>query len=346
MGLGSAADVSLSEAREAATAARKLAHRKIDPIEHRTAVQEATEREAAGALTFKACAEKYIADKKAGWSNPKHAAQWDSTLAQHVYPVFGGKAVQSIGLDEVLAALRPIWETKTETATRVRGRIENVLDYARVNGWRVGENPARWKGHLANILPAKSKVAKVEHHSALPWQEAAAFLVSLGAQAGMGAIALRFVILTACRTSEALGATWDEVSLDEKVWIIPAERMKARKEHRVPLSDAAMAVLEALPHRQGPLFPGPRVGKGLSNMALLATLKRMERQDLTAHGFRSTFRDWAAETGRPNDIAEAALAHSAGGATVVAYQRGDLLSRRRALMDDWAEFCGAVVKPT
>jgi integrase len=228
----------------------------------------------------------------------------------------------------------------------VRGRIEAVLDYAATHRWRNGENPARWRGHLENVLPKRSRIAKVEHHAALPWRETGPFMATLARQDGISALALRFAILTAARTNEVIGASWSEVDMRYAVWIIPAERMKAAREHRVPLSEPTLAVLrEAGELRSGDadgfVFPGMK--GGLSNMAMLVLLRRMGRPDLTVHGFRSTFRDWAAETGKPADIAEAALAHTLGSKTQVAYQRGDLLDRRRRLMEQWAEFCGREV---
>ncbi len=249
----------------------------------------------------------------------------------------------------VTKILRPIWTTKAETAARVRGRIETVLDYAKVQGWRTGENPARWKGHLENVLPARGKVAKVEHHAALPWKEIGAFMAELKQQDGMAALALRFTILTAARTSEVIGAPWDEIDLTAGLWTVPPERMKGGKEHRVPLTEAPLATLrQAAEGREGddpnaPVFPGgkgARSATGLSNMSMLALLRRMGRSDLTVHGFRSTFRDWAAEaTGYPRELAEAALAHALDSKVEAAYQRGDLLEKRRRMMQAWAEFC-------
>jgi integrase len=227
----------------------------------------------------------------------------------------------------------------------VRGRIEAVLDYAKARGWRSGENPARWRGHVANMLPNRTKVARVEHHAALPWREIGGFMAELRDESGLGARALEFAILTAARTGEALGARWDEIDLQEAVWTVPGERMKAGREHRVPLSEAALAVLRTvLPLRDAKagdwVFPGAKAGKALSGMAMLMLLRRMKRGDLTAHGFRSTFRDWTAETtGYPREVAEAALAHTLGDKVEAAYRRGDLFDKRRRLMDDWAAFC-------
>jgi integrase len=250
-----------------------------------------------------------------------------------------------------MQVLEPIWRQKTETASRLRGRIESVLDYATARGWRAGENPARWRGHLDNLLPARGKIAKVEHHAALPWKEVSAFMTELAHQGGVAALALRFTILTAARTGEAIGATWKELDLTGAVWTVPAGRMKASREHRVPLSDAALAVLrEAAQLRfdgsvDAPVFPGAKARKPLSNMAMLALLRRMGRgRDLTAHGFRSTFRDWCAEaTSYPREVAEAALAHTLGDKVEAAYRRGDLMEKRRRLMAHWAEFCSTTM---
>lgn len=347
MGLGALHTIGLADARERAAAERKNRLDGIDPLGARIAKRQARRLAAASAITFKACAGKYIVAHRAGWRNAKHAAQWESTLATYAYPVIGALPVAAIDTGHVTRILEPIWNEKAETAGRVRGRIEAVLDYAKVHGWRTGENPARWKGHLDQALPARAKVSKVEHHAALPWGEIGAFMVELDKQDGMAALVLRFAILTAARTGEAIGARWSEIDMQAAVWTIPPERIKAGKEHRVPLSDDALAVLgEAAKLRQdgpdAPVFPAARSGKPLSNMALLMLLRRMGRDDLTAHGFRSSFRDWAAETGWPDDLAEAALAHTLG-KVQAAYQRGDLLDRRRKLMAAWAAFCARVV---
>jgi integrase len=313
MGLGPLYTIGLSEARDLAQACRKKVLEGIDPLEAKHAKRKARKLEAAKAITFKACAAKYIAANKAGWRNEKHADQWENTLTTYVYPTVGALSVSEIDTGHVTKVLEPIWTTKSETASRVRGRIESVLSYATTHGWRARENPARWRGHLENVLPKKSKVAKVKHHAALPWRESGAFMKSLAVQHGTGALAFRFAILTAARTGEVIGAQWSEIDMQHAVWTIPGERMKAGVEHRVPLSDDAMALLrEAGKLRVDGVdfvFPGGKKDKPLSNMALLMTLRRMKRDDLTAHGFRSTFRDWAAETGQPSDIAEAALAH-------------------------------------
>jgi integrase len=344
MGLGPLHTIGLAEARQAAAACRRQRLAGIDPIDERNAGRKARRQEAAKAITFKNCAAKYIAANRSGWRNAKHGAQWEATLSAYAYPIIGELSVATIDTGHVTRILEPIWATKPETAARVRGRVEAVLDYAATHRWREGENPARWRGHLENVLPKRSKVRKVEHHAALPWGEMGAFMATLETQEGTGALALRFAILCAARTGEVIGAQWDEIDMKAAVWTVPGERMKSGREHRVPLNDAALAVLrEAGRLREGDgtfVFPGGKRGKPLSNMAMLALLRRMERGDLTAHGFRSTFRDWAAETGQPADLAEAALAHVVGDKTVAVYQRGDLLDRRRKLMTAWAAFCG------
>jgi integrase len=297
-------------------------------------------------VTFRAVAETYMGANEAGWKNPKHRGQWSATLQSYVYPHMGSLPVAEIDTPHVLAALEPIWRAKPETATRVRGRMEVILDYARARKWRHGENPARWRGHLAQLLPARAKVAAVEHHAALPWQEIGTFMTHLATVGGIAALAMRYAILTAARTGEVIGATWGEVDMRAGVWTIPAARMKAGREHRVPLADATLAILADLAKLRttddpaAPVFPGAKGARGLSNMSLLMTLRRMKRSDLTAHGFRSTFRDWAAETtGYPAEVVEMALAHAVGGKVEAAYRRGDLFEKRRRLMEDWATFC-------
>jgi integrase len=343
MGLGPLHTIGLSEARDLAQACRKKLLEGVDPVEQKQAARKARQLEAAKAITFKACAAKYIAANKAGWRNGKHAAQWENTLTTYVYPTIGALSVSEIDTGHVTRVLEPIWTVKPETASRVRGRIELVLSYATTHGWRIGENPARWRGHLSNVLAKKSKVAKVKHHAALAWREAGAFMKALAAEQGTAALAFRFAILTAARTGEVIGARWSEIDMQHAVWTIPEERMKAGLEHRVPLSADALALLRAAEKLRVDgadfVFPGGKKDKPLSNMAFLMLLRRMGREDITGHGFRSCFRDWAAETGQPADIAEAALAHAVGDKTVAAYQRGDLLDRRRKLMDAWAAWC-------
>ena len=347
MGLGPIHTITLSQARQRAADQRRVKLDGVDPLDAKREARQATALAAAKTITFKACAAKYIAANKAAWRNDKHAGQWTTTLATYAYPVIGDLPVGAIDTGTVARILEPIWATKSETASRVRGRIEAVLDYAKIHRWRDGENPARWKGHLEHVLPKLSKVRKIEHHAALPWLEVAAFTRLLEQQEGVAAMALRFAVYTAARTGEVIGARWDEIDLAAALWTVPAERMKGNREHRVPLSKPALAVLaEAAKLRVGEspfVFPGGKAGKPLSNMAMLVLLRRMKREDLTAHGFRSTFRDWAAETGQPNDIAEAALAHIVGDKTVAAYQRGDMLERRKLLMAAWAEHCAKPV---
>jgi len=346
MGLGPLALFGLQEARGRALDARRLRHDGIDPIDSRRAARLRDKLEAAKAVTFKECAENYIASHRAGWRSAKHAAQWEATLGTYVYPLIGSLPVQAIDTGLVCKALEPIWKPKPETAGRVRGRIEAVLDWAKVRGYRAGENPARWRGHLDKLLPARSKVAKVEHHAALPYGELPSFMATLRTQDGVAARALEFAILTAARTGETLGAKWSELKLAEKVWIVPADRMKAGKEHRIPLSARALAILEdmrKLRHADdGFVFPSGKTDKPLSNMAFLMLLRRMDRDDLTAHGFRSSFRDWASErTNFPSEVAEMALAHAVGDKVEAAYRRGDLFEKRRRLMTAWADFCAS-----
>jgi integrase len=347
MGLGAYPDVGLAEARERAATARRLRRDGLDPIEARRAERAKQSAAAATTMTFDQCRDAYIAAHRAGWRNPKHAAQWTSTLATYVTRLFGALPVGAVDDGLVIRALEPIWGTKPETASRVRGRVEAILDWARVRGLRKDKdgrdllNPARWRGHLDKLLPARSKVAKVAHLAALPYQEVGAFIAALRQQNGTAAAALEFIIVTAARTGEALGAKWSEIDLVARTWTVPAERMKGGREHRVPLSDASLQVLERmLAVRTGEhVFAGERRAS-LSNMAPSMLLRRMKREDLTVHGFRSTFRDWAAErTGFPREVAEVALAHALKDKTEAAYQRGDLFEKRRRLMDAWAKYC-------
>lgn len=341
-GLGSSNTLTLAEAREAALECRKLRLQGIDPIDHKNKHRVAAKLEAAKAVSFADCAEAYITSHKSGWKSAKHAGQWTATLTTYAYPVFGDLPVAAIDVGLVMKAVEPIWTTKSETAARLRGRIEAILDYAKVCGYREGENPALWKGNLSHLLPQRSKVKRVQHHKALPHAEMSAFWADLAEQAGTGAKALRFTILTAARTSEVLEATWDEVDLDNAVWTLSVERMKAGRVHRVPLSAPAVALLRELKkERTGDyVFPGAKAGRPLSNMSLTAVLKRMGRTDITTHGFRSTFRDWAAEkTDTPREVAEAALAHTLESKVEAAYRRSDLFDKRRGLMADWAGYC-------
>jgi integrase len=359
MGLGPLHTIGLAEARERALTARKLRLDGVDPLETRRTerARKAAEAaaDAAALVTFKKAAEGYIATNQAAWRNSKHRAQWTATLTAFVYPIIGDVAVSKVDTGLITQILEPIWTSKTETASRLRGRIETVLEYAKVHGWRTGENPARWKGHLANILPPPAKVAKVEHHPALPWDEVGSFMLELDDQDGVAALALRFTILTAARTGEVIGATWGEIDLKAAVWTIPPARMKGEEEHRVPLAESALAVLRKAAKlrrsdtRDASVFPGRNSGASscLSDMSMLALLKRMKRADLTVHGFRSTFRDWASENTRhEHAVVEKALAHAIPSAVEAAYRRGDLFEKRRRLMDDWAAFCGRATEAT
>lgn len=343
MGLGPYPEVTLAHARDKAREARELIRQGVDPIAKQQAAQSALRAAVAEAQTFKQCAEKYIKAHSAGWKNAKHRQQWGNSLEQHAYPVLGGILVRDVKLPQVLAVLEPIWTTTNETAVRVRGRIETVLDWATARGLREGANPARWRGHLDKLLARPSKINNAEHHPALPLGAVGAFMVRLRAADGMGARALEFAILTAARSGEVRGATWAEIDLTGKVWTIPAARMKAGKEHRVPLSAPTLAVLAALPKAEpGALvFAAPRGGK-LSDMTLAAVLRRMD-VPAVPHGFRSTFRDWASErTNYPRDAAEMALAHAIGDKVEAAYRRGDLFQKRRLMMEDWANFLARI----
>ena len=350
MGLGPYPDVGLAEAREAAHAARKAVRDGQDPIasKHQKA---ATSKADAARMTFDGVVKLYLADHEGTWRNSKHRAQWQTTLATYAAPVFGDWQVRDVDTGAVMRVIQPLWREKTETASRVRGRIETILDYASAQGWRAGDNPARWRGHVENLLPKRARVAKVEHHAALPWADIGAFMRAVEQQAGTGSLALRFAVLTAARTGEVIGARWSEMSLDKATWTVPADRMKAGREHRVPLSPSAVKLLhQMLPGRalgcDGFVFPGAKAKAGLSNMSLAAVLKRMKRDDITVHGFRSTFRQWAGErTTVAREVAEAALAHSLKDKTEAAYARNDLFDRRRTLMDQWAVFCATVEAP-
>jgi integrase len=347
MGVGPLHTIGLAEARNRAAAFRLQRHDGVDPIEKRCAERLEARLDAAKAVTFRECAARYIASHRAGWRNPKHAAQWEATLGTYAEPVLGGLSVQAVDTALVLKVLEPIWTVKPETAGRVRGRIESILDWAKVRGYRAGENPARWRGHLDKQLPARSKVQRVEHHAALPYAELPGFLVSLREEEGIAARALEFAILTAARTGEVIGARWGEMDLLDKTWTLPAARMKSGREHRVPLSAHALAILKEMQaHAEGAfVFPGGKNGRPLSNMAFLMLLRRMGRGDLTAHGFRSSFRNWAAERTRvPSEVAEMALAHTVSDKTIAAYNRSDLFDRRRRLMAAWATFCAAAEK--
>ncbi|AOV02446.1 integrase arm-type DNA-binding domain-containing protein [Delftia tsuruhatensis] len=334
IGLGRLEDVSLSQARDAARDKSRMVRQGLDPL---PAPQLAPVAKVV--RTFRATAEEYVESKRDGWRNEKHRAQWTATLEAYAYPEIGEKDVGEIGIDDVLRVLRPIWSSKTETATRLRGRIESVLGYAAVRDGRSGINPASWRGVLDKILPAPDKVRTREHHPAMPIAEAPAFMLALEEVGGMSALALRFLILTAARSGEVRGASWSEVDLQAGIWAVPAERMKAGAAHRVPLSTQALALLQGLPRFAGSelLFPSPRGGQ-LADMAMTALMRRRGLA-YVPHGFRSTFRDWAGDhTEYPREIVEAALAHAVGNRVEAAYRRKDALERRRPLMQDWADF--------
>lgn len=362
MGIGTLADKHPKVARAEAANLGQMVRNGIDPIEARKAAKEdaaaaakAVER---GAVTFSMAAKAYIEAHRSGWKNPKHAAQWPSTLETYVYPVFGGKPVGDVTTDDVLRALHAIWVTKTDTALRVRSRIELVLSYAKAKKWREGENPAAWRGNLDALLPKPSAMKKANgsrHQPALPYERMAEFMVELRKIESIGARALEFAILTATRSGETRLATWGEFNLKSKVWIIPKERMKAGREHRVALSFDAVQLIQRIPKLDGNdyVFPGGKDQKPLSDMALTAITRRMNAGDhgpvwidpknnspIVPHGFRSTFRDWAAEkTNFPHEMAEMALSHAVGDKVEAAYRRGDMFERRLEMMEAWAEWC-------
>ena len=340
IGLGGYPGATLAMAREAAREFRTQIARGIDPIQQRREQQDALRAAQGMRLTFSEATRRFLADKEGAWKNAKHRQQWENTLSTYAHPVMGRLAVKDIQLAHVLDVLRPIWKTKTETASRVRGRIENVLDWATVHGYREGENPARWKGNLDKVLPAPSKAKTVKHHTAMPYCKVGAFMESLRDRSGVAALALEFCILTASRSGEVRGATWSEIDLTNAEWTIAAARMKAGKEHRIPLSSRAVEILRDIPRGQPDalIFKAPRGGM-LSDMTLGAVLKRMGVA-VTVHGFRSTFRDWAGETtSYPREVIEHALAHQLKDKTEAAYARGTLLSKRRGLMEAWAKYC-------
>jgi integrase len=345
MGIGPVHTLSLAAAREKARQARELRLDGIDPIDSKRARMAALRAADAKAMTFKQCADAFIASHEAGWGNAKHRQQWANTLAQHVHPVIGGLPVHAIDTALVMKVLGPLWKTIPETASRVRGRIESVLAWATVSGFRVGPNPAQWRNHLDQLLPATSKIRKVEHLLALPYSEIGGFVARLRQESSIAARALEFLILTAGRLGEVLGMTWDEVDLGKQMWIIPAARMKAKRQHRVPLSDAAVALLKRMHNirRGGLVFPGRLGGRPLGPITVLSMAKKIGNAETNVHGLRSTFRDWAAEcTSFPSEVAEMALAHAIPDAVEAAYRRGDLFDKRRKLMDAWAAYCAKV----
>jgi integrase len=343
MGLGRLSDFGLEEARERARRFRQLLADGIDPITEREAERREREqavRKTAAIPTFKDAAERYVRVHGPKWKNQKHTKQFLTSLRTYAHPKLGHLAVNVITTEDTLAVLEPIWHKIPETASRLRGRIENVLSLAIAKGYREGPNPARWADNLEHLLPAKTK-KNVNHHAALPYAELPAFMAALKERDGIAARALEFTILTAARTGEAIGARHDEIDLKEKTWTVPANRIKGGKKHRVPLADHAIDLLKALPTERGNdhVFIGPRKGAGLSNMSMSAVLKRMGYGHVTVHGMRSTFRDWAAErTNAPNHVVEMALAHVIGSDVEAAYRRGDLFEKRKRLMTDWAKF--------
>ena len=345
MGLGSFNFVSLAQARQYAIEGKRLVINGQDPIEERKKEQIKVQLKQARNLTFKEIAEACISAKAPEWKNAKHAQQWNNSLEAYAFPILGELPISDINTDHILRALEPIWITKAETASRVRQRIETIWDYGKARNYVSGENPARLRGHLDKILSKTVKVKRVRHFPALPYEEIGIFLQELRQRKGYSALALEFLILTAARTSEIIGAKWAEIDLEKKVWTLPADRMKVGKEHRVPLCSRAIEILTNITSNRNPeehVFSGWKQNTGLSNNALLALLKKMGRSDITAHGFRSTFRDWAAEEAHTfaNETIELALAHTIKNKAEAAYRRGDQLERRRELMAAWSEYIG------
>jgi len=340
MGLGSFPDVGLADARTKASEYRLQAAAGIDPIEARQIKQVVVP-------TFTSCAARYIRAHRHGWRNIKHARQWARTLKTYARLTIGSKKVDAVSTEDILKILSPIWSTKTETAKRIQGRIESILDYAAAHKYRDTSNPARWRGHLDKLLPKPSRVKKVTHHPAMPYMDVPAFMAELSENGCISSLALRLLILTATRTSEVIQAEWQEIHLEDAIWTIPAERMKARREHRVPLTEEAIAVLKAAPRIKGNpyAFPGARQGHHLSNTALLQLMRGMgygvsgERGNYVPHGFRSSFRDWSGEVSTfPRDVAEMALAHVIENKVEAAYRRGDMFDKRRKMMQEWANY--------
>lgn len=347
MGLGSLNSVSLAQAR---SKARELMVKikdpisPLDPIAERKKANQALKLEKAREMSFRQCANTCMESLSPGWRNAKHRNQWRNTLDTYVYPIIGDLPVAYIDTPLVNRCIEPIWLTRNETANRVRGRIESVLDWAKAHGFRQGENPARWKGHLDKILVAPSKIQKTNHFKALPFREMGLFMREIRQCDGIGARALEFAILTAARSGEVRGATWDEIDLDNSTWNIPAHRMKSGNEHRVPLSKQAVSLLRVLPRAEELLvFPSSKALKPLSDMTLTAVLRRMNRKDITVHGFRSTFRDWSAECSNyGSEVSEMALAHTIKNKVEAAYRRGDLFMKRQSMMNDWADYCETI----
>jgi integrase len=340
MGLGSFTVTTLEQARELASEYRKLRRQGFDPIEARRAQQARNRLDAAKAITFTQCAKAYIEAHRAGWRDAKHIQQWENSIAVYAEPIIGGLPIQAVDTALVYKILEPIWTSIPETASRVRGRIERILDWAKVRGYRDGENPARWRAHLDNLLPPRSKVRAVKHHNALPYAHVPAFMADLRNREGAAARALEFGILTAARSAEVLGARWAEFDLGAGVWTVAATRMKAGREHRLALPRQALKIVKDMARQNGEFVFCNQSDRPLSEKALYKALRRMGVKDATPHGFRSAFRDWAAErTNYPNHVVEMALAHTIGDKVEAAYRRGDLFDKRRRLMDEWARFC-------
>lgn len=346
IGLGGFPEVPLKQAREKAREVKGKIAQGIDPVEERQAARRALIAEQLASVTFDDAAKEYIRMKSKEFRNPRQRQQWENSLATYATPHIGTTPVKEIDLAHIKAVLDPIWESKTETANRVRSRIENILGWCAVHGYRSNDNPARWSGYLDEVYPSPEKIKKRGHHAALPVAEMPEFMERLQKRTGTAARALEFLILTASRTNEVIGdkrtervgAQWDEIDLKNRVWTIPAERMKTGKQHRVPLTDRAVEILKAMPNNGGQIFPGPQ-GEIPSNNFLSALLKRMDVK-VTAHGFRSTFKDWAREhTAYADEVSELALAHVNDDATRAAYARSELIDKRRLLMADWQRFC-------
>lgn len=345
MGLGPDRDMSLAQARSVVQDLARRLRAGENPLAERHHQKSVRHAEKARQMTFDACALAFIKAHRASWRNPKHVKQWESTLATYASPVFGALSVADVDTAMVVKVLEPIWAERTETAVRLRGRIESILDWATVSKFRSGENPARWRGHLDYLLANPTKVAPVVNHPALPWVEVPMFMKELREREGVAAQALEFAIYTAARSGEVRGARWVEIDWEAALWTVPAERMKSGREHRVPLTLGAITLLRSLDANSEFVFPG-RQGKMLSDMSITAVLRRMSRGDITVHGFRSTFRDWCAEYASnafSREVCEHALAHKLPDKVEAAYRRGDLLEKRKKLMDAWARYLNGEV---
>lgn len=350
IGLGGYPTVTLADARTKARENRALIESGEDPVAKKVAAKQNLKHQQRHTITFKEAARQLLQSKAPEWKNAKHAQQWASTLDRYAYPELGHMPPSDIKLHDVLRVLNPIWAVKNETASRLRGRIESVLDWAKVHGYSEGENAARWKGHLDKVLPRPSKVQKVKHHAAVPYSDASKLMAKLSESSGTAAAALRLLLLTAARSGEVRGMRWSEVDFKTKLWTIPAERMKADKEHIVPLSDGALSLLERMRGAgdvttDGLVFASTTTGKPLSDMAFKQVLKRAGFGAYTAHGLRSTFRDWAGEkTHYPREVIEHALAHQLKDKAEAAYARGTLLDKRKSLMNDWSDYCESAIR--